>query len=202
MSLPLPRTKSTFYSTRLPGFEEYDERKHVLQCVKPGTGCKDAPRAFSLKLAKVTRHVEIGLQPLSSDPECEVKHRNGKLVLMIAKHVDDIKITGEEAEVQRLIAAIEHVFGKMDRNDTDLTCVGIHHVRSRDGTITVDQNEYITAMKPIVHPDLIGKPADEPCTETITRLYWCLLGAVAYTLLTQHWIAVYVISFTASHTCT
>ena len=179
---------------RLPGFEEYDERQHVLQCVKPGTGCKDAPRAFSLKLAKVTRHVEIGLQPLSSDPECEVKHRDGKLVLMIAKHVDDIKITGEEAEVQRLIAAIEHVSGKMDRNDTDFTCVGIHHVRSRDGTIILDQNEYISAMKPIVHPDLVGKPADEACTETITRLYWSLLGAVAYTLLTQHWIAVYVIS--------
>ena len=135
----------------------------------------------------MTCHVEIGLQPLSSDPECEVKHRiNGKLVLMIAKHVDDIKIIGEEAEVQRLIAAIEH--------DPDFTCVGIHHVRSRDGTITLDQNEYISAMKPIVHPDLVGKPADEPCTETITRLYLSLLGAVAYTLLTQHWIAVYVIS--------
>ena len=44
----------------------------VLQCVKPGTGRKDAPRAFSLKLAKVTRHVEIGLQLLSSDLECKV----------------------------------------------------------------------------------------------------------------------------------
>ena len=82
----------------------------------------------------------------------------------------------------------------MGRNDTDFTCVGIHHVRSRDGTITLDQNDYISAMKPIVHPDLVGKPADEPCAETITRLYWSLLGAVAYTLLTQHRTAVYVMS--------
>ena len=31
----------------LPGFEHYDETKHCLQCLKPGTGTKDAPRAFS-----------------------------------------------------------------------------------------------------------------------------------------------------------
>ena len=29
----------------LPGFEDYDEARHCLQCVKPGTGTKDAPRA-------------------------------------------------------------------------------------------------------------------------------------------------------------
>ena len=38
------------------------------------------------------------------DPELEVKHRmvqgQPKLVLMIAKHVDDIKVTGEPQEVK------------------------------------------------------------------------------------------------------
>lgn len=42
----------------------------------------------------------IGLTPISTDPECEVKHRDGKLVLIIAKHVDDLKIAGEEAEAE------------------------------------------------------------------------------------------------------
>ena len=36
---------------QVKGFENYDESKHCLQCIKPGTGTKDAPRAFSLKLA-------------------------------------------------------------------------------------------------------------------------------------------------------
>ena len=34
------------------GYEDYDESLHCLWCVKPGTGTKDAPRAFNLKLKK------------------------------------------------------------------------------------------------------------------------------------------------------
>eukprot|EP00959_Pyramimonas_sp_CCMP1952_P143685 3008210-Pyramimonas_sp.AAC.1 len=45
----------------LPGFENYDESEHCLQCLKPGTGTKDAPRAFSLKLRRTTRG--FGLRP-------------------------------------------------------------------------------------------------------------------------------------------
>eukprot|EP00959_Pyramimonas_sp_CCMP1952_P297909 6231807-Pyramimonas_sp.AAC.1 len=39
----------------LPGFEQHDESKHCPQCLKLGTGTKDAPRAFSLKLRRTTR---------------------------------------------------------------------------------------------------------------------------------------------------
>ena len=35
---------------RIPGYETYDERYECLRCLKPGTGTKEAPRAFSLKL--------------------------------------------------------------------------------------------------------------------------------------------------------
>eukprot|EP00959_Pyramimonas_sp_CCMP1952_P297613 6225995-Pyramimonas_sp.AAC.1 len=34
----------------LPGFSSYDESRRCLRRLKPGTGTKDAPRAFSLKL--------------------------------------------------------------------------------------------------------------------------------------------------------
>ena len=44
---------------QLEGFENFDERQEVLRCVKPGTGCKDAPRAFSMKLAEYTRSEKI-----------------------------------------------------------------------------------------------------------------------------------------------
>ena len=54
-----------------PGFEAFDESKHCLRCLKPGTGTKDAPRAFSLKLRKATR--DFGLKSVSYDPECEVR---------------------------------------------------------------------------------------------------------------------------------
>ena len=56
---------------QLPGFEGFDETVHCLQCVKPGTGTKDAPRAFSLKLKKTT--TKFGLKPTSYDQEFEIR---------------------------------------------------------------------------------------------------------------------------------
>lgn len=178
----------------IPGYVNYDERTHVLKCLKPGTGCKDAPKAFSMKLARVTRSIDVGLTPLAADSECEVKHKNGRLVLIVVKHVDDLKIAGEEAEVKILLHALQRTFGKSERNDNHFTCVGIKHCRSPDGTITLDQNEYINSLQTIHHADLNGKHPDDDCSEAVMRLYWSLLGAVAYTLLTQHWIAVFVIA--------
>eukprot|EP00959_Pyramimonas_sp_CCMP1952_P227669 4760283-Pyramimonas_sp.AAC.1 len=55
-----------------PGFERYDESKHCLQCLKPGTGTKDAPRAFSLKLRRATGG--FGLPPTSCDEEFETSN--------------------------------------------------------------------------------------------------------------------------------
>ena len=34
---------------KFPGYEDFDENSEVLGCAKPGTRCKDAPRAFQLE---------------------------------------------------------------------------------------------------------------------------------------------------------
>eukprot|EP00971_Amphidinium_carterae_P092535 1832520-Amphidinium_carterae.1 len=39
---------------KLPGFETFDEATEILHLDRPGTGLKDAPRAFSLKLRRLT----------------------------------------------------------------------------------------------------------------------------------------------------
>ena len=49
----------------IKGFEHYDESKHCLRNTKPGTGTKDAPRAFSMKLRQTTKH--LGLKSTSYD---------------------------------------------------------------------------------------------------------------------------------------
>eukprot|EP00959_Pyramimonas_sp_CCMP1952_P415825 8712330-Pyramimonas_sp.AAC.1 len=74
----LPPGSATALRT-LPGFEHYDESKHCLQCLKPGTGTKDAPRAVSLKLRRTTRG--FGLRPMSYDEEFETSNN-----LLTAKH--------------------------------------------------------------------------------------------------------------------
>eukprot|EP00959_Pyramimonas_sp_CCMP1952_P259464 5424792-Pyramimonas_sp.AAC.1 len=71
----------------LPGFEHYDDSKHCLLCLKPGTGTKNAPRAFSLKLRRTTRG--FGLRPTSYDEGFETSSN-----LLTARHVDDIHMAG------------------------------------------------------------------------------------------------------------
>eukprot|EP00959_Pyramimonas_sp_CCMP1952_P413109 8656665-Pyramimonas_sp.AAC.1 len=73
----------------LPGFEHQGASKRCLQCLKPGTGTKDAPRAFSLKLRKTTRG--FGLRPTSYDEEFETSS-----TLLTARHADDINMAGAE----------------------------------------------------------------------------------------------------------
>eukprot|EP00959_Pyramimonas_sp_CCMP1952_P289435 6053916-Pyramimonas_sp.AAC.1 len=56
-------------------------------CLKPGTGTKDAPRAFSLKFRKTARGFDP--RPTSYDDELEAISN-----LLTAKHVDDINMAG------------------------------------------------------------------------------------------------------------
>ena len=58
-----------------------------------GTGLKDAPKAFSMKLGQVTRD-GCGLQLVTANSELEVLQVNGQAEMLVAKDVDDLKIAG------------------------------------------------------------------------------------------------------------
>ena len=58
----------------------------------------------------------------------------------------------------------------------------------------MNQDAYIDAMKPIQHPELTGRRSTDACTAEVHQLYQSLLGAVAYSLLSQAWAAVFVIA--------
>ena len=88
-SLPLLR--------KLPGFEDFDGDREVLDMLRAGFGLKDAPRAWNMLLTQLIR--ECGLQPTKADDQIFIKlDRPGNLILVISAHVDDLKGCGEEAE--------------------------------------------------------------------------------------------------------
>ena len=106
---------------QLPGYGDFDPASEVLHCVKPGTGSVDAPRAFHLKLAKVTRQ-QCNLTPTRTDNELLILHRECPqaragagtvLVAVMAIHVDDLKITGERDTILEIIKHLETTFGKL-----------------------------------------------------------------------------------------
>ena len=113
---------------------------------------------------------------------------------MIAKHVDDIKVTGEPKEVKLLMTELEKVFGKLTVTENEFTNCGVRHIKHKDGRITMDQDEYIKALIPIERKELKGTNADTKASEELISLYRSLLGAVAYTQLTQHQVACYIVA--------
>ena len=94
---------------QLPGFAHYDERYHCLQCLVPGTGTGDAPRAFNLKLTGVLHNPVCKFKAASNDPELEICHDNGKLKALGGKHVDDVKIGGTKEQIQLTQRELEKV---------------------------------------------------------------------------------------------
>ena len=183
MSLPALRS--------LPGYQDFDPSRETLRCLKPGTGLKDAPQAFSLKLSKVTE--ACGLKPVSVDPELVAYHRNGALVFIMSKHVDDLKFAGVPSEVTRIMDKIQEVFGELRIVKHKFTNCGVRHIQD-PGTkgVTLDQEDYIAALKPLVDPEFSRAPPEQALSERMQLLYMSLLGAVAYAMLTRIDAAVYV----------
>ena len=68
-------------------------------------------------------------------------------------------------------------------------------LRGPNGTtkeITLDQDEYIKGSRTIAHPDLTGKPTDSLCVPDLHMLFWSVLGAINFAILTRMDIAVFV----------
>eukprot|EP00959_Pyramimonas_sp_CCMP1952_P112755 2357278-Pyramimonas_sp.AAC.1 len=92
----------------------------------PGTGAKDAPRAFSFKLRTTTR--AIGLTPTSYDPEFEFSQD-----LLTARHVDDINMTGLEKNVDDYVQRVDKVFGKCKLNKHYYSTCAVRYTKNEPG---------------------------------------------------------------------
>ena len=173
---------------QFPRHDDFDEAIHCLRCVKPGTGTKDAPRAFSLKLRKTTTN--SGLKGTSFEPEFEVCDN-----LRTAKHVDDKNLTVTEVKLEEYVVIVEGEFGQCKVNKHEFTCVGVRHKKETNtGDVVLDQDEYIKIMRPIVSPELTGAPPEKQATKGVADQFVSLRGALAYTTLTQAWLQVYIVA--------
>ena len=179
------------------GFEDFSEQAEVPHCDKPGTGLVDAPRAFSLKLSQVTKN-RCGMIPSSVDGELVLKFEQadngiGTLICLMAKHVDDLKLTGKKKVIEWVLQQIQEVFGELKIEWYTFTNGGLRHIQ--DPTtflITLDQEEFIKNMKPITHQDIQGLSSDTECTVETIQLFMSLLGAVAYALMARIDVAVFI----------
>eukprot|EP00959_Pyramimonas_sp_CCMP1952_P007665 159984-Pyramimonas_sp.AAC.1 len=95
--------EATSEEERVVRVEHYDESKHCLQRLEPGTGAKDAPRALLPKPRRTA--AGLGLRPASCVEEFEASND-----LLTAKHVDDINMAGTEDTVDKHVKCVEDTF--------------------------------------------------------------------------------------------
>ncbi len=113
---------------QLEGFEDFDPATECLECLKPGTGCVDAPRAFSLKLSRTLRACEM--KPTLADDQLEVCHHEGRLNLAMTKHVDDLRFTGQEAKATQVVNKLQE--GSLATSTSRRTSTPTAELNTRD----------------------------------------------------------------------
>ena len=176
----------------LPGFEDFDPVKEVLHCDKPGTGLVDAPRAFSMQLRGVTE-AKCHMKSSQIDGELCMKHEQGRLVAVLTKHVDDLKLTGEPKAVTTILSELQKVFGELKVEWHKFTNCGVRHIQCPvTKEITLDQIDYAGNLRRIVHPQLTSAKPEDLCCPELHQLYMSLLGAVAYLSHTRIDIDVFI----------
>ena len=176
----------------LPEFRGFNPRTEVLHCLKPGTGCRDAPKCFSLKLRQITE--EFGMVSSVTDPEMELLFDNGALLMIVVKHVDDLKMAGQRALIEKFVQHLSRVFGKMDVEWSNFTFCGVQHVQHSDGSISLDQIKFLAACKTITHPRALSGASNSTLPEEGRRLFLSLLMTVAYALITRPDVAIFVVA--------
>jgi hypothetical protein len=96
----------------IKGFEKFDPQMEVLHCDFPSPRLVNASRALSIKFQQVTEAV-FKLTPSSVDPELCFRHDRGKLVLLMTRNIDDLKLTGEPQHIRVVLANLQNVFGEL-----------------------------------------------------------------------------------------
>ena len=176
---------------QIPGFQNFDPTRELLLCLKPGTGCRDAPRAFSMRLRKVTD--QYGLKSALIDSELEMLWEGDQLKLIILKHVDDIKIAGEEHIIKDFVDHLSKTFGKLDIHWHKFVFCGIQHTQDPvTKEVTLDQNAFVNVIKPMSQPEVQSMPGMEKLPEQLRRHFLSLLMTIAYAVQSRPDIAVFI----------
>ena len=176
---------------KLPGFHDWNPVEEVLHCLKPGTGCRDAPRAFSMQFRRATK--AFGLVSSLIDSELELLYKEGQLCMMILKHVDDVKMAGPKEQIEALVKHLSQTFGKLTTEWHNFTFCGIKHVQDPSNKeITLDQTAFLTAIKPMSQPEVMTGQSETQMPEVLQRHFLSLLMTVAYAVQSRPDIAVYI----------
>ena len=132
-----------------------------------------------------------GLKPVQTDIQLFVKHRNERLVLLMSVHVDDLKMTGETAEIESIIKLLTEHFDELKLEKDNFVHLGLRHELHSDGSRSVNQEHYVSELAFINEEGCKSRPT-ELVDETLKSQYLSLSGGVAWVVPTRPDIAIFV----------
>ena len=114
---------------------------------KGAYGILDGGRLFYLKLAEKLR--ELGLHEVHSDGAVFTYVIGGRLQGLIISNVDDLLLIGNEKFDKEIVDKLQTVFRFSKIEDKSFVYCGCRITVNDDGTIDLDQTEYIHELKPM-----------------------------------------------------
>ena len=123
-------------------------------------GILDGGRMFYLKLSETLQN--LGLHKVHSDGALFSFVKNGKLHGLVASHVDDLLIAGDDVFKHEVEDKLQEIFVFSKIEERCFKYCGCRVNVKEDGTIEVDQREYVDVIEQI--PDVEG-PTDRELTE-------------------------------------
>eukprot|EP00973_Karenia_brevis_P075340 10466230-Karenia_brevis.AAC.1 len=72
-----------------------------------------------------------------------------------------------EKEIDAYHVAVERVFGKCRINKTQYANCGVRHTLRKNHDVSLDRDDYVSTLRPILHPELTGAPAEDLATTNV-----------------------------------
>ena len=112
-------------------------------------GILDGGRLFYLRLSE--RLQELGMHKVHSDGALFTYVKDGKLQGLVASHVDDLIMTGNETFQTEILQKLNETFKFSKIEEKSFKYCGCNIVSQDDGSIELDQNDYIDSLQLMEH---------------------------------------------------
>ena len=130
---------------------------------------------------------------MHTDNALYVWFSDSKLVCMLSTHVDDVKGTGQDEVVTKILQHLTAKFGELKTSWNTFDHCGLKHERNlNEGTLKIHQGHYIAQLKLQEAGPLLSVPANTPLNVLQIAQCLSLLGAVSWLTQTRLDVAVYV----------
>jgi hypothetical protein len=122
-----------------------------------------------------------------------VHNAAGRLQLIVATHVDDLKGAGEPELVKRLLAMLTKAFGPLKCAEKVFEHCGLKHCQT-DAGVTVTQAHYAAQLRPIPTATMNIKEINTPLNKIETEAFQSVLGGLSWLAQTRSDICIFVVA--------